>query len=227
MLPAELQRRLAAGEFVSDLAFDAHLPEPLRRASRRFWTPVEVARRVAWWLALAGARRVLDIGSGAGKFCVAAAMTSDLELVGVERRVHLVMAASDLARRFRVDARARFLCGEPDACLVRTFDALYLFNPFEENLFDHSGRLDDTVEMGPERYLREVAEVEAMLASVAPGTHLVTYNGFGGRISGAFDLVDRCSMHGAALRMWIKTDRPRGGRWWHEHAMRESVEKDP
>ncbi len=129
--PLNLRARIEAGLFVPDFAFDAHLPTPLRDASRRFWTPLDVARRVAEWLSAAGVRRALDVGSGSGKFCIAAAMSSDLTLIGVERRAHLVATARDLSSRFDLDDRVAFLSGEPDTALFHAVDALYLDNPFD------------------------------------------------------------------------------------------------
>src|SRR5579872_4063412 len=100
--PPELARQLAAGVLPPDAAFDQHLPEELRAVSQRHWTPLHVAHRCARWLQAEGARTVVDVGSGAGKFCVATALCSSLRLIGLEHRPRLVAAARDLARRFAV-----------------------------------------------------------------------------------------------------------------------------
>ena len=63
---------IRSGTCPSDRLFDRFLPYDLRRVSRQHWTPLVVALRVAEWLDLIGVRQVVDLGSGAGKFCVQA-----------------------------------------------------------------------------------------------------------------------------------------------------------
>ncbi len=70
-----------------DALFDAMYPEAIRLVSRRFWTPIAVAQRAAELLRGAGARRILDVGAGLGKFVLAAARAApELDFVGVEQR---------------------------------------------------------------------------------------------------------------------------------------------
>jgi hypothetical protein len=66
-------QRLAAmmrtGSCPNDQSFDRFLPEPLRLVSPEYWTPLAVVKRAADWLEAVRIRTVVDIGSGAGKFC--------------------------------------------------------------------------------------------------------------------------------------------------------------
>src|SRR5436305_754412 len=57
--------------FRNDKAFDQLYPEHIRKLSQLHWTPVDIASKAADFLAIPCAR-VLDIGSGVGKFCLAA-----------------------------------------------------------------------------------------------------------------------------------------------------------
>ena len=82
----------------SDAQLDALLPEAVRRVSSVYWTPVRVARRAAQIFDDLGISRVLDVGSGPGKFCiVAGARVPRMSFVGIEHRPHLVAAAQSLA----------------------------------------------------------------------------------------------------------------------------------
>jgi hypothetical protein len=58
----QVSEQLRSGWSVPDASFDALLSDPARAASRRFWTPVDVARLAAAWLEDADAERVLDVG---------------------------------------------------------------------------------------------------------------------------------------------------------------------
>jgi SAM-dependent methyltransferase len=187
-----------------DALFDAVYPEGIRLVSRRFWTPVAVARRAAEFLRGAGARRVLDVGAGVGKFVLAAASTMPkLEFVGVEQRAHLVEVARSARRRLRV-SNAHFRVAEATAMSWDGFDAFYFFNPLAENLFDEENWLDDRVELTKERFAREVLRVECALRRAPLGTLVVTYHGSSGRIPGCYEL-QACEPAGSdRLRLWMK-----------------------
>ncbi len=57
--------------FRKDVTFDDLYPEDIQNLSPMHWTPVDIARRASNFLAIPNAR-VLDIGSGVGKFCITA-----------------------------------------------------------------------------------------------------------------------------------------------------------
>ena len=207
-LPAdELADLIRAGRAVDDELFDRFLPLRLRVASGVFWTPLVVAARAAVWLAEAEVGTVVDIGAGVGKFCVAAALATRCRYVGVEHRARLVAAAGRLARLFRVDDRVSFVTASLDPRTLPAADAYYLYNPFGENRFGPDGHLDEDVELGEARYRDDIAAVEAVLRAARAGTHVITYNGFGGAVPEGWDqiCVDRTLPN--MLRMWIK----RGG----------------
>jgi SAM-dependent methyltransferase len=187
-----------------DIAFDCVYPAAIRLLSRRFWTPVEVAHRAAELFLAAGARRVLDVGSGVGKFALAAAAAAPgVEFVGVERRTQLVA----IARRAQVALEVpnvRFVLGDAAGIDWASFDGLYFFNPLAENLFDPDDRIDDDLGLGVVRFLGDVRRVEKALESQRIGTAVVTYHGSGTRIPSCFDLVARETAGSDALRLWVK-----------------------
>ena len=116
-----------------------------------------VVARAAVWLAEAEVGTVVDIGSGAGKFCVAAALATRCHYLGVEHRPRLVTVAGRLARLFGVEDRVTFHTGRLDPQTLPAADAYYLYNPFGENRFGLDGHLDEDVELGEARYRADVA----------------------------------------------------------------------
>ena len=214
MEPEEIKSRLRLGQFVVDSDFDRWLPEPVRYLSPRYWTQVGVALRVSTWLRNCGASTVLDVGSGAGKFCVVAALSSEIGFTGIEHRGHLVDAARSLAERFGVANRTTFVHGQVEEIDFTRFDALYLYNPFGENIFPARDRVDNTVETSGARFDRDVVTTERLLRGMRVGTHLVTYNGYGGRVPDSYDLVHAKVAGINLLRLWRKArDREEGGYW--------------
>jgi SAM-dependent methyltransferase len=201
----------------ADAEFDHAYPRGIRAVSARFWTPVRVAVRAAELLVKENANaRILDIGSGVGKFCIVGAAATGATFVGVEHRARLVSMATLAAEAFGVET-VRFQCTTFDALDVRRFDGIYLFNPFEENLSDPSERLDETVPLSWERFASDTVLAERMLAGARPGTRVVTYNGFGSPLPPGFRLTVQ-ELHGAGhLELWEKseelTSRQRGWRF--------------
>jgi predicted RNA methylase len=200
---------LRSGRCLRDSVFDRFLPDDLQIVSHQHWTPLAVALRVAEWLDLAGVRHVVDLGSGAGKFCVAAALASQCSFIGIEQRPRLVEAARALARRFGVEDRVQFVEGTLDPDSIPSADAYYLYNPFGENLFGADDHLDDDVELNFERYERDVEVVQRFLEQAPRGTYVIKYNGFGGRMPPSYAqiLIDRDMPN--MLRMWRKRRRNR------------------
>jgi SAM-dependent methyltransferase len=201
----QVAEAIRSGICPSDRFFDQFLPYDLRRVSGQHWTQLSVAMRVAEWLVGTGVRNVVDIGSGAGKFCVAAAVATRCSFIGIEQRPRLVEAARAIARLFDVDDRIRFVEAAIDHSVIPPADAYYLYNPFGENLFGPAERLGDDVELGPERFERDVAVIEQFFEAAPIGTYVIKYNGFGGRMPGSYDQVGVDREMPNPLRMWRKT----------------------
>lgn len=197
---------LRSGTCPGEYWFDRSLPQDLQVVSGEHWTPLVVALRVAEWLDGLGVRTVVDIGSGAGKFCVAAALACGCDFTGIEQRPRLVVAARQLARTFAVDDRVRFVEGTLGQCSIPEADAYYLFNPFGENLYPDA-RVDDAVELSDARYARDIALMEGFLEQVKVGTYVIKYNGFGGRMPPSFRPVRVDHELPNFLRLWRKDEQ--------------------
>jgi hypothetical protein len=194
---------------MEDTAFDAVYPLAIRAVSRHFWTPVRVAKRAAQMFRQAGARRVLDVGAGAGKFVlVAAAEAPDVFFVGIEQRAHLIDVACRAQGRLQV-ANASFRVGDVTEPTWSTFDGFYFFNPLAENLFADGEQLDDTVELTEARFFCDVLRVERRLRAAPLGTAVVTYHGMSGRMPACYELSESERAGSDWLRLWVKR-RERG-----------------
>lgn len=196
---------LGRGERFDDAVFDRFLSDTARGVSGQFWSPLIVALRVASWASQLRLEHIVDIGSGAGKLCVAAALACRSRFTGLEQRPALVLAARELADVFGVDDRVAFIerrlvrGGVPEA------DAYYLFNPFEENLHGPSDHIDETVALGLDRYDHDVAVIEELLVAARPGACVILYNGFGGQIPGNYTRLRSGDDPLRPLELWRKS----------------------
>ena len=205
---ARVADALKEGISLPDSVFDLVYPRSVRVVSSIFWTPVAVAIRAAELLVTDCGTRVLDVGSGAGKFCVVGALATGASFTGIEHRAHLVGTARDAAQR--LGARASFIHGRLAHDSLQDIDAIYFFNPFAENAFPPEDHLDDTVELSLDRALADVELAERLLAGAKVGTRVVTYHGFGGDMPPTYTL-ERTEPHRTdKLELWVKTSAAEG-----------------
>lgn len=201
-LVQELRASLVAHRPVADAHFDSLLPARPRIRSASFWSAVEVAQTASRWLTTAGATRVLDVGSGVGKFCTIAALSTARRVWGLELRAELVAVSRQLAHRLRAEVE---ILEEPMESLdVSRFDGFYFFNPFAEHLMEPVERYDDQFPASPDGFLRDVSTVERWLRAAPLGTAMVTYNGLGGRIPLSWKVEKSRLVGGDYLRLWVK-----------------------
>jgi SAM-dependent methyltransferase len=194
----------SASTLLEDVAFDRIYPPAIRALSRRHWTPVSIGCRVAELFRKAGARRVLDVGAGVGKFALVAATAEPaLDFVGVERRARLVRIARIAAFQLGI-GNALFLEGDATTARWHDFDGLYFFNPLAENLFGRPDRIDNDVELSSSRFVREVLRVEEALRVAPTGTVVVTYHGTSTRVPTSYEVAHAERAGSDWLRVWTK-----------------------
>jgi len=185
-----------------DVAFDEQLPLSLQLKAGTHFTPVAVARLVAQLLAPEPGLNVLDVGSGAGKFCITAARAvPDARFVGVEWRPHLVRLATRLAEGV---PNVRFIHADALDLDWSSFDAFYFYNPFAEHLFDGVFGLDHTISLDPLDFAVYVGAVTDRLARARVGTRVVTYHGLGAALPAGYVLVRATAIASDTVELWIK-----------------------
>jgi len=195
--------RVRLRQSVPDREFDAIFPESIREVSSQYWTPLEVAQRAAEMLAPNAATHVLDVGSGAGKFCLVGALTTPGQFTGVEQRGHLQRLARAIAAQHGV-RHANYVHAEMREIDWGRFGAFYFFNPFGENHFCEESRLDNSVELSPQRFERDAQFALNALSRARVGTHVVTYHGMGAEMPRGYDLY-ACEKAGTdVLEHWVK-----------------------
>jgi predicted RNA methylase len=191
-----LQRRTA----VADAELDQVFPEELRDRSHLHWTPVAIAMRAAELLAPAPGARVLDVGAGVGKLCLVGALVTGATWWGIEQDAVQVAAANHAAWLLDVGRRTRFVHGDASRLAWDEFDAVYFYNPF--------GTLMLPPHASPfVRYAtvqNTLRRIEQRLATLRPGTRIVTYHGFGGTLPAGYSCTSREPAGGDALELWVR-----------------------
>lgn len=185
----------------SDAGFDSLYPEEIQYLSDRHWTPIHVAHKAAAFLAEAPGKRVLDIGSGIGKFCLVGAHLFPLvSFYGIEQREELYRYAVAAQVTTRIK-NAMFLHGNLVQTDLSSYDNFYFYNSFYENL-DEQDPIDHRYDYSISRYMYHSRYLFNALESRPVGTRLVFFHGLGDEVPAKYQLVD--ASDDMLLRMYIK-----------------------
>lgn len=187
---------------LTEIGFNNLLPNELKQASQLYFTPIEIAKTAAEWLTECNEQKVLDIGSGIGKFCIAGARNFDKHFYGVEHRNSLIELAKELADYYETK-NVTFLNANILDINFSEYDSFYFFNSFYENL-ETDQRLNDEITLNENLYQIYLDYTEKQLDSVKIGTRLVTYFGNNFEVPNSFERV-RDAFDGS-LKLWIKIE---------------------
>jgi SAM-dependent methyltransferase len=187
---------------VTDDEFDSIYPDDIKPLSKRHFTPIKVAIMSAKYLVDAPNTRILDIGSGVGKFCtIGAACTKNGHFTGVEQRENLHLLSKEIAKKYELK-RAHFIHGNITDIEFKAFDGFYFFNPFFENiLVDDS--IDKQVELNKNLFYNYSIYVRNQLKKMPIGTKLVTYFAVSEEIPLHYSVVETHLEE--RLKFWVKT----------------------
>ncbi len=189
---------------VGDERFDRIYPPNIRQLSSVFWTPLAIAAEAAKMLVTAPGTRVLDIGCGPGKFCLVGVSLTEGHFTGVEQRAELVVAATNAATELRLTG-VEFIHANVMEIAFSDYDAFYLFNPFEENMFS-GHKIDSSVPLSATLFKRYTSHVAAELALMPAGTRVVTFMGYADEVPSCY----ACELAAFRddLKLRVKTGEP-------------------
>ena len=143
----------------------------------------------------------MDIGSGAGKFCLAAAYYQpESFFFGVEQRPELVDCSYE-AKFYMKLTNVNFLCANITQIDFKKFDNFYFYNAFFENI-ETDNAIDDAIATSYSLYAYYTRYLYSQLERRPSGTRLVTFHSFGTEVPHSSQLAD-ISNEGF-LKMWIK-----------------------
>jgi len=185
---------------VKDAVFNEIYPPSIQAVAEKHWTPVAVAKMAAEYLVEKPGKKVLDIGAGAGKFCLVGAASTTGLFYGVEQRSSLTKISRKIADRHNI-TNVEFINSNINEINFSDYEAFYFFNSFFENI-DTSSPIDSTIIPDSELYHSYSDYVKEQLNKTPVGTRLVTYWSKWDEIPGNFDLVD--SACNGFLSFWKK-----------------------
>jgi len=196
------QQKHPSGFFLDDRHFNRLYPYGVRALSARHWTPVKIALSAAEFLGGENGSKILDIGSGVGKFCLCAAHTKpNCLFFGIEQRAHLVQCAERTKRKLAL-GNAFFIHSNMTAVDFTDYNHFYFFNSFYEHL-EPDIKIDRAIHHSTTFYEYYTECLYEKLATLRRGTRLCTYFGRTSQVPESYRLID--SLYDEKLKLWIKS----------------------
>jgi SAM-dependent methyltransferase len=184
---------------ITDQEFDFLYPQKIKMLSSTHWTPAAIAKKAIGFLADEG-KSVLDIGSGAGKFCLIAAANSKSKITGVEQRANLVQISRKLALTYQFE-NLNFVHDDIMNVDFTRYDNFYFFNSFEENI-NLKDKLDKDHEFNSDKFNAYILFLKECFDATPVGTKIVTYCGECAEIPESYNLLK--SENKGKLKFWRK-----------------------
>jgi SAM-dependent methyltransferase len=192
---------IKAGIEVTDDEFDDIYPYDIQDLSKRHFTPIAIAKMAAEYLVDAPKTRVLDIGSGVGKFCMIGCAHTKGHFTGVEQRENLHLLSKETATEYELN-NVEFIHSNILDIDFTAFDAFYFFNSFFENILKEES-IDKEVELNKELFYTYSSYVKKQLAKMPIGTKLATYFAYSEEIPLSYTII---STHlEGKFKLWEKT----------------------
>ncbi len=188
-------------KYVDDDEFNTIYPEWVRKLAFRHWTSVQISKVAADFLVGKPGTKVLDIGSGPGKFCMIGASHTNGYFTGVEQRYSLVELSKKLSIFYSIQ-NVNYIHANITSINFKEYDAFYFFNSFYENI-DRSAIIDETVNASIDLYDLYSIYVNDQFSLAPQGTRLVTYCGALKEIPSSYEL--QYSLYNGLLKFWKKT----------------------
>ncbi len=188
--------------FESDEAFNDLLPESLKRVAARHWTPHDVAVKAAQFLGINKNEKVLDIGSGVGKFClIAGHLLPNIQFVGVEQRANLVELSTKLAEELALQ-NVTFIHQNIADLDFEEYHHFYFYNSFYENI-EGTEKIDYDIPYASKLYDHYNLILYKKLDKKPSGARLVTFHSLGNEVPRGYEIVQ--TDYDNYLQYYIKT----------------------
>ena len=117
--------------------------------------------------------KILDVGSGIGKFCFVGALTTDGEYTGVEQRENLVKISNKIIDQNKI-SKVKFIYNNFKHINFNNYTGFYLYNPFWENIANDK-LIDNKITVSESLYKEYNKLLSDKLSKLKQGVLVATY----------------------------------------------------
>ena len=185
----------------SDAAFDKLFPPSIRILSRQHWTPLHITHKALQFLVPESGTKVLDIGSGVGKFCIAGGyFKPQAWFTGIEQRKSLITIAEDITSKLGLE-NIDFKNSNFTRVDFTRYDSFYFYNSFYENLYG-TDKIDSSIEYSTGLYYYYCRCLSKKLDEMPTGTRLATFHSLENEVPHSYRLTD--TLFDNSLKFWTR-----------------------
>ena len=187
--------------FTSDFQFHQLYPFDIQLLANKHWTPLNIIQKVVPFLVPEDGVKILDIGSGVGKFCLSGAyFKSKAQFYGIEQRKNLCGYAED-AKNVLGLMNVSFIHGNFTQLDLKQYDNFYFYNSFFENI-NGSEKIDNTILYSESLYDYYSQYLYNQFEKMPLGTRVATCCSWDDEIPPDYHLLETHS--NKLLKFWIK-----------------------
>ena len=191
--------------FASEQSFCELYSPAIRMLNDVHWSPLRIIRKAVQFLANRDGISILDIGSGAGKFCLAGAYYQPaVSFSGVEQRQYLIDEAR-LANERLGGLNVNFIYRNFTQLDFNQFDGFFFYNSFFENL-PGTDKIDNSIEYTKELYDYYTFYLSRKFSELPEGARIVTYCSWDDEMPSGYNLVE--TREEGLLKFWKKGSEP-------------------
>jgi SAM-dependent methyltransferase len=194
--------KLKKVKMISDDEFDSIYPVKFQKLSERHWTPIRIATIVSDFLCYEKGLKILDIGSGVGKFClIGSSLKSECDFYGVDFRKKFIDLSDNLKNTYRIK-NVHFINKDILNFSLTDYNCIYFYNSFQERI-DDTAVIDHQSELSFNLYRECAKYFFNQLMKMPIGTRLATYHTADFFVPGNYRLVE--TSLDKKLKLYIKS----------------------
>jgi len=192
---------------ISDQDFDRLYPQEIQNLSQIHWSSIEAIKTAIDFFSatLRPGAKILDVGSGVGKFCIFGSLISEFNFIGVEKRKKLFNISNKISSKLK-NNNVSFMCRDVINLDWNTFDGLYMYNPFYESKVPLNAefRIDNEIDYSEEKYHFYTEKIYKKLQILKQGSIVVAFNGYGGIFPKGYIEKFYKKIDGVGMSLWQK-----------------------
>jgi len=175
--------------FESEQSFCQLYPLSVQRLDKLHWSPLTIIYKSVQFLANRNNAKILDIGSGTGKFCLAGAYYKpNAAFYGVEQRQYLIGHAESAKEKLG-RLKVQFMHKNFTQLNLKEFNGFYFYNSFFESI-PGTEKIDDSIAYSPELYHYYSRYLSRELDEMPTGTRVATYCSWDDEIPPSYRLIE-------------------------------------
>lgn len=193
--------RISQGGTCTDDEFDQLYPDKVRHLSYHYWSTFNLSAKAAILSCYKDKAKILDLGSGSGKFCLVGSLVTNGQFYGVEKRKYLTDIAKNIGALCPGN-KPKFIHGDLAEIDWKVFDSIFMFNPLTE--YRSAKQMDEYSQYNLDAYNNYMKLISCKLDEMTKGTRFVAVCEFAFKPPKSYEKIHASMVDGLPFGVWQK-----------------------